>query len=453
MQDSNPNFVDGNSLKKIDKKKLSIAFTNKNLCTRSGTCVGACPEKALVIGKDFYPEINEDLCTSCGICADICPGEKVNFKELTEITFGHSNDADTFDGEVIKTVVGYSSDNRIRGGGAGGGVITGLLWDLLKRKVVDGCIVTRMNPNKPYYGEVYIARTYEELLESQQSKYIVIPVNEVFKEIRDLPGKYAMAALPCQIHGIRLMEKIKDPVVQKIELVIGLFCAAAMEPFVALEMMEMKNVDPNDITTFNFREGSWPGHIRATLKSGEKVNMHYSNFKDGAINYMTQLYSPFRCQTCIDGSSEFSDISVSDAWTRDETGKYIFESQSKMLIRTEKGLRALNNAVAAGSLVVEDVTKNKNYQTHKLHRRKKGLKTPLRVERLKAKGIPVPIYDRAVPKPTLRESFEERLETFVMMCGHHRIIRYPLYKFLTSKWGVPFIKLRQYNKSKKYRRK
>ncbi len=60
---------------------------------------------------------------------------------------------------------------------------------------------------------------------------------------------------------------------------------------------------------------------------------------------MTQLYSPFRCQTCIDGSSEFSDISVSDAWTRDETGKYIFQSQSKLLVRTQKGLNILNNAL------------------------------------------------------------------------------------------------------------
>ncbi len=92
-----------------------------------------------------------------------------------------------------------------------------------------------MNPKKPYSGEVFIARTYEELLESQQSKYIVIPVNAILKEVRDLPGKYAMAVLPCQIHGFRLMEKMDHPVTKKIEVLIGLFCAAAMEPFVALK--------------------------------------------------------------------------------------------------------------------------------------------------------------------------------------------------------------------------
>jgi len=440
-------------MKKIDPKFLSIAFTNKDLCTRSGTCVAVCPEKALSIGKDFYPELDSDKCTECGLCAQTCPGGTVNFKELTEITFGHNNVEDSYDGNVLKTFVGYSTDEKIRSGGAGGGVITGLLWDLLKRKVVDGCIVTRMNPKQPYYGEVFIARTYEDLLQSQQSKYIVIPVNSILKEIQDLPGKYAMAALPCQIHGIRLMQKLEHPVVKKIEVVIGLFCAAAMEPFVALEMLEMKKIKPDEITNFNFREGEWPGNIRATLKNGEKVSMHYSNFKDGAINYMTQLYSPFRCQTCIDASSEFADISVSDAWTRDEFGNYLFKSQSKLLARTEKGIKVINAAVRAGSLNVEDVTTNKHYKTHKLHRRKKGLKTPLRVERLKKKGIPVPIYDKQPPKPTLKENIEERLETFVMFLGRYRGIRYPLYKFLTSKFGIPIIKIRQYIKSKKYRRK
>ena len=439
--------------KKIDPKFLSIAFTNKDLCTRSGTCVAVCPENALYIGKDFYPELISEKCTECGICEQTCPGGSLNFKELNEITFRHDLVDDSFDGNVLKTFVGYSTDEKIRARGAGGGVITGLLWDLLRRKIVDGCVVTRMDPKRPYYGEVFIARTYEELLESQQSKYIVIPVNSILKEIENLPGKYAMAALPCQIHGFRLMQKIDHPIAQKIEVLIGLFCAAAMEPFVALEMLEMRGLKPEEITNFNFRDGEWPGQIRATLKNGEKVAMHYSNFKDGAINYMTQLYSPFRCQTCIDGSSEFADISVSDAWTRDEFGNYLFQSQSKLLARTEKGLSVISNAIQAGSLIVEDVTTNKHYKTHKLHRRKKGLKTPLRVERLKKKGIPVPNYDRKPDKPTLKENIEERLETFVMLLGRYRVIRYPLYKFLTSKFGIPFIKIRQYIKSKKYRRK
>lgn len=438
-------------MSKINPELLSIAFTDRSLCTRSGTCIGACPEGALTVGDDFYPELDPNQCTECGLCAEICPGGRVPFEDLNQVTFGHSKRDDSFDGHVALTYVGHAGDQRIRGGGAGGGVVTALLWDLLKRGAVDGCIVTRMNPQRPWHGEVFIARSYEDLLSSQQSKYIVIPVNSILQEIRDLPGKFALAALPCQIHGIRLMQREQYPVTEKIHAVVGLFCASAMEPYIALEMMKMRGVDVEHVKDFGFRDGEWPGQIRATLNDGTKVALHHSNFKDGAINYMTYLYSPFRCQTCIDGSAEFSDISVSDAWTRDKFGNYLFQGQSKLLARTEVGVKTMFDAIESGTLVAEDVTQNKSYKTHKLHTVKKGLNAPVRVARLRAKGLPVPLYDREPPKPTIKEYILERCESLVMALGRRRAIRYPLFKVLTSRLGVPLIVVRQLRKKWKYR--
>ncbi|HEX9876467.1 MAG TPA: coenzyme F420 hydrogenase/dehydrogenase beta subunit N-terminal domain-containing protein, partial [Gammaproteobacteria bacterium] len=263
--------------KRIDPKYLSIAFTDRDLCARSGTCVGACPENAISVGEDFFPVLDAEKCTECGLCAKVCPGGEVKFTELTEATFGHRDDDVGFDGHVSMTYVGYAADERIRQGGAGGGVVTALLWDLLKRGVVDGCIATRMNPEKPWHGEVFIARSYEDLLTSQQSKYIVIPVNAILAEIRNRQERYAIAALPCQIHGLRTLQKLKDPVVDKIHVIVGLFCASAMQPNIALEMMEMRGVDPNDVKDFGFRDGDWPGQIRATMRDGTKIPMHQSN--------------------------------------------------------------------------------------------------------------------------------------------------------------------------------
>jgi len=440
-------------MKKIDKTKLSIAFTNKELCTRSGTCIGVCPTNALSIGKDFYPELDPDKCIECGLCAKTCPGGKVNFSELTETTFGHNNISINFDGHVQRTYVGHSGDGRIRKGGAGGGVVTALLWDLLKRGVVDGCVVTRMNPERPWHGEAFIARTYKELLASQQSKYIIIPVNAVLQEIRKQKGKFAIAALPCQIHGLRKVQKEKPSFMKKIHAIVGLFCASSLEPNVAEELMQCRNIDPQDIKNFNFRGGAWPGKIRAIMKNGQIKNLHYSNFKDGAINYLTYLYSPFRCQTCIDGASEFSDISVSDAWTRDESGNYLFQSQSKLLARTDIGVQIMEDAIASGSLVARDVSDDKNYRTHKLHTKKKGINAPIRVARLFHQGKAVPVYDRPVPQTTKEELRAERLESLIMSLGRRRATRFPLFKFLTSRYGIPFVKIRQYIKSRKYRKK
>ena len=438
-------------MKKIDPNILSVAFRNKDLCTRSGTCIGVCPTNALSLGTDLYPKINSDLCIECGLCQKTCPGDEVNFGALEETTFGRRNEEVVFDGHVERTYVGYSGSEHVRKNGAGGGVVTALAWHLLKSGTVQGCIVTRMNPERPWEGQVFIARTYEELLESQQSKYTIIPVNTIFQTIKDVDEKFAFIALPCQIHGFRKMQKQKPKLTSKIHAVIGLFCASSLEPYIAKEMLEIKKINKAKVKNFDFRGGKWPGRIRARLKNGGIRNLHYSNFKDGAINYLTYLYSPPRCQTCIDGSSEFSDISVSDAWTRDKSGNYIFASQSRLLARTEIGVKTMESAIAAGDLTAEDVTEDTNYQTHKLHARKKGLTAYIRVDRMKRAAQPVPVYDRTVEGANSADKRTEWLESMLMRIGRIRAIRVPLFALLISRYGIPLVKIRQFRKSKKYR--
>ncbi len=438
-------------MKTIDPKNLSIAFTNKDLCTRSGTCIGVCPTNALTLDKDRFPKLNAELCINCGLCQKTCPGGQVSYKKLTEFTFGQQNGDVGFDGHVERTYVGYAGENKFREGGAGGGVITALAWHLLKTKQVDGCVVTRMNPQRPWEGEVFIARTFEELKQSQQSKYTIIPVNTIFQELKNLDGNYALIALPCQIHGFRKIQQEKPRLASKIKIVIGLFCASSLEPYLVPEMLDIKGIKKTDLEDFDFRGGEWPGRIRAILNDGSIKNMHYSNFKDGAINYLMYLYSPPRCQTCVDGSSEFSDISVSDAWTRDSSGKYLFKSQSRLLARTPIGVQTMESALRNGDLVADDVTEDPHYKTHKLHARKKGTTAYIRVERLKNKGQAVPEYDRAADDITRGERRTERMESWLMRMGRIKAIRVPLFKFLTSRYGIPLVKIRQFRKNLKYR--
>jgi coenzyme F420 hydrogenase subunit beta len=436
----------------VDLKKLSIVFTHKELCTRCGTCVGVCPHKALTLGEDFFPQLDVDKCTKCGICHISCPGGEVSFKKLSQITFGSENVSKTFDGHVVNTFVGYSEDSHFRKGGAGGGVVTSLLWDLLKNKDVEGCIVTRMNPEKPWLGEPFIARSYEDLLASQGSKYTIIPVNSILQKIRDSSGKFACVALPCQVHGIRLAMQNDPKLREKIVLILGLFCGGSLEPFIVPELLQMKGLKEGDITNFEFRGGDWPGKMRAILKDGSIVNMHYSNYKDGAYNYFISIYMPKRCQTCVDGSNEFSDISVSDAWTRDTAGKYKFQAHSRVLVRTQRGLNVLKKCQSREALYAQDVSTDQSYQTHKIQTKRKGVSTPVRISRLLKKGKPAPIYDRPEITPTAKEIITERVISSCLYMGQFKWIRFPLIKFLTSKYSIPLIVFRRYMKKRKYKK-
>jgi len=438
----------------LDRTQLSIAFTNRDLCTRSGTCVGICPEKAISVDDSGYPIIPDpSRCTECGLCAKSCPGGTVDYARLAKLTFNIDEDLDTFDGRVSQTVVAQATDDRIRDGGAGGGVITALLWDLLNSGEVDGCIVTRMRPEEPWKGEPFIARSYEDLLASQGSRYSMIPVNRIFQEVLESPGVYAYAALPCQTHGFRKAIQEIPALKRKIHSVVGLFCGGGLEPHLVPELLKTKGLKTSDIRDFQFRGGEWPGKIRAILKDGTIRNMHYSNYRDGAYNYVIGIYMPPRCATCLDGSCEFSDVSVSDAWTRDAEGNYKFKAHSRILVRTELGAAITANAMRRGSITGTDVSKDPSYTTHRLQTGRKGVNARLRVERLKAGGIQVPSYNRTAPEASLKEKLTERLVTFVLRMGRHYWFRYPLIKFLTSRAAIPLIGLRLFLKRRKYRKR
>jgi coenzyme F420 hydrogenase subunit beta len=280
-----------------------------------------------------------------------------------------------------------------------------------------------------------------------------VPVNEIFQTVLASPGVYAYASLPCQTHGFRKALKELPALKEKIHSVVGLFCGGGLEPYLVPELLRMKGLATSDIRDFQFRGGEWPGKMRAILKDGAIRDMHYSNYKDGAYNYVIGIYMPPRCATCLDGSNEFSDVSVSDAWTRDAEGNYKFKSHSRVLVRTELGARIVDRAIERGTISGSDVSRDASYTTHRIQTKRKGVNARLRVERWKARGVPVPRYDRTAPDDVLwRERIMERLVSFTLRMGRFYWFRYPLVKFLTSRAAIPLIQIRLYLKRRKYRK-
>lgn len=437
-----------------DRSLLSVAFREPALCTRCGSCAGVCPEGAIVMGDNGYPRLIPERCTQCGLCRDVCPGQTVRFGELARQVFGESFVDEGFDGRVRQTMVGYATDERFRAGGAGGGVVTGLMAHWLRSGAVDGCLVTRMNRERPWEGEPFIATTEEELRRSQGSRYHIIPVNALWAELQKRPGRYAAALLPCQMHGFRNLQRVQPELARRITHVVGLFCGGSLEPCLTQELMAMRGIRREDISDFQFRGGEWPGRMQVILRDGREKPLHYSNYKDGAYNYFTLLYMPERCQTCLDGSNEFSDLSVSDAWTRDEQGEYKFKNHSRILVRTPAGEQWIREAVDAGFLRVHDVTQDPNYRTHRMQTRRKGSLAPLRVERWKNAGRPVPEYDRTAPADATRmERFNERMASAALRAGRWKPFRMAVMGFLTSRWAIPIIRIRLFLKKRKYARR
>ena len=430
---------------------FAAGIRDRALCARSGTCVGICPENAITLNNDYYPVLDTGACTQCGKCGQVCPGGRVRFNHLSQEIFGVSDDG-SFDGHTIKTYVGYAADPNVRDKGAGGGLVTALVASLLAHGYIYGCVVTRMRCDKPWKGEAFMARSFDQLTSSQGSRYTMIPLNCALAEIRETPGHYAIIGLPCHIHGVREAVCVDPLLAERIVAIFGTFCGGALELSLIPELLRTKGIALGDISDFQFRGGAWPGQMRAVFKDRPPQAVHYSNYKDGAYNYLISLYMPLRCQVCLDGSNLFADISVGDAWTRDRDGRYKFRNQSQVFVRSQRGRDLLARAVTAGDLVLNDVSSDANYHTHKIHTHRKGLNAPLRHARWMEKGRAVPQYDRAPPSATAKERLTEQLVSVFLWIGNYRQLRYPLLKMFTSKSAVPLIHLRLWLKKRKYRR-
>ncbi len=52
---------------------------NTKICDLCGTCIGVCPNKALILQKEL--NVILESCINCGICVSICPVAALKLSE------------------------------------------------------------------------------------------------------------------------------------------------------------------------------------------------------------------------------------------------------------------------------------------------------------------------------------------------------------------------------------
>ncbi len=383
--------------------ELKAAVIDQGLCTRCGTCVGVCPAGVLSLDKQYYPELTGE-CVACGFCRSCCSGEDVDYPSLTQELFNKEYDHNNLQGYVTNTYVSHPVDNTVRQAGASGGLVTGLLLYLLNKGTIDGALIVGADPEQPYRIKGMLATTPEEILMGAQSKYCVTASMEMLRELRNKKGKFAVVALPCQIHSLRKLAKVDPVLYNKIEVIFGLYCTCTMNPNGHMEAMEAAGVSKEDVARFDFRGGGWPGGMHVLKKDKSKTSLHISSAFGTVINVMFRLFGAKRCYLCIDGLAEFADLSFGDFWAFDYPDAFTkLERCTLVSQRTDKGMQILMDAEKDGLIkshllprtrvskrILAMVSGKRNRAIiHLWDRQKKSLKNP--------------DYHISIPAPTLTE--------------------------------------------------
>ena len=310
-------------MKGFDTLKENVI--EKELCTRCGTCIGVCPVDTLAYKEEKIVD-EKGECIQCGMCNAVCPGKDFSLNEWSEKLFQKNYDAGKLFGTYKSIWNAYAADDEIRRIGSSGGVITQILVDLLERSVVEGVVAVRKKRDMPCEFESFIADDRNRIIEASQSKYVILPVNQVIREIKQSRKKVAYVGLPCQIHGMRKAMDKNPWLKEQIVILIALFCGFNMEREATDYLIKKSKIREENIEDLSYRhkKGNNTGfYIKGKNDSEFFVNKH-------GYTFLNLIFSPKRCWKCFDYSGEFADISVGDAW---EMG----QGFSRVIIRTNAG--------------------------------------------------------------------------------------------------------------------
>ena len=230
-------------------------IVNHSLCTGCGTCEGVCPQSVIRMEIDkkkaiYLPSIKAG-CVDCGMCISVCPGHLVDFKGLSQNIFGQVT-ADSSFGHYINCYLSHACDRGVRYSSSSGGLITSIILYMLRERLIDGALLTRMSKDNPTMPEPFIARTEEEVVSACGSKYCPVPANKVIKEILKVEGKYAVVGLPCHIHGIRKAESINKKLRERIILHLGIFCGTTKTFSATDNYLNQRGIDNERISTLRY---------------------------------------------------------------------------------------------------------------------------------------------------------------------------------------------------------
>ena len=416
------------------------------LCHRCGSCVGICPTGVLALDSEEYPKVkNLSACTDCDLCVKVCPGDEFNFHEMHQKKFGTPGDISDTHGQFIESFIGYSNDPELRKNGTSGGLVTAILLDLLAQKQIDGAIVISSDKDQLWKGKPIVARTPEELLAATKSKYAISPTNSVWSEIREIPGRYALVGLPCQIHGFEKAAELDKRIKERVVLTIGLYCHSAVEHEGYRIIWDSLGDFKNEAVRFVSRIGKHPGTPHLVLKDGSMRPVYFPE-KQGyrpssmeIINILYRLYSPERCLTCYDSSAEFADISVGDPWLAPPDDDVDFyNGWSFALVRTERARKIIAEMRERQTITVKDLTRREALSCNTMMSHEKRWRAFRIIETHRRQGKAIPAYGPypfILPRPSPKQFLKTEINMFTHLFCFMPKWRKPLMEFTLSNGG------------------
>jgi coenzyme F420 hydrogenase subunit beta len=319
-------------MKYFSSKNISYVV-EKKLCFSCGACATVCSNKSIIFEETqagyLYPKINELTCIQCSVCLNVCSGAQY----IDEIQKEYLDESSSI--KYIAAYIGKTKDKKILNNAQSGGVVTGLINELLEKGEIDAALCTYMTYSYPPRARAILVTSSKDLYITQKSKYVQVALLENLLEYLRDHERIAVVGLPCHMHGLSKIIQLFPEINKKIALKIGLICDCA-QTSVVIDYLSQK-ATRKKVSYLVFRDKSrtgYPGKITVEACDGklivlsEKIRIKIKDY-----------FTPVRCRLCLDKLNVFADIVCGDPHGISNYDKK--NGETLVLIKNETG----NNAI------------------------------------------------------------------------------------------------------------
>jgi coenzyme F420 hydrogenase subunit beta len=335
----------------------------------------------------YLPELRDSGVEKAAAVFAVCPGKGYSIiaraKELYENDALYNIDL----GYVHKVFAVHSNSDTILKSASSGGIITELAFYLLKKKIVEKAVVTKfVYTQEGVRTKTVLTNSYDDLLEAQGSKYCPVNISEVLKEMECFNGKVGFIGTPCQVAGVRSLQKETQKLQGNKIITIANFCGGYKDYNNIRRLAKIQGIKYEDISYLRFRGGGQPGSLVMSDLSGKRIQIPYPKYV-GYTGYSRLL----RCRLCVDATAELADVACGDAWLPR------FENTpspwSIVITRNSFASRIIEQMIEDRVITAEPITLQEVLESQKLNIRSTKYRQTSRMRLYKMLGYKVPAFD------------------------------------------------------------
>ena len=326
-------------------------------------------------------------------------------------------------GFVEKLFVAHSNSPKVLENASSGGIMSQILIYILENKIVDKVAVTKfIYTDQGPRTKTFLTNIVDEILESQGSKYCPVDISSFIDECNKFEGKIAYVGTPCQIAGLRQIQKNDSILKQKLTLTIANFCGGFKNHNNIRKLAERHSLEYKKLSFFRFRGGGQPGSLLMKDSNKKTFEVPYPNYV-GYTGYSKML----RCHLCVDATGELADIACGDAWL----DRYITNKNTWSIILTRSifATKIIENMKSSNLLYLEDISSEDVIKSQYLNITSKKHRQFSRYKLYNLLGYKLPFFDggyymnESSLKTEFKVFFKHKLKDLLERAGLYSIYR------------------------------